>query len=182
MRMLLVKELEDHTLLLLQTTSFSQTTHLLLQFVRQHVCSLWLVPNVQTQSSLLEATGKHILFSGAGPHLSSVVCRLSSVVFLHRLLSFITNTSNSQGAAVMHGTIKRLSSDIQNQIKGVVLYGDTRNQQDNEQIPNFPRDKVRIFCAFGDLVCFGTLTVTAAHLSYSVNVPSAVSFLASKIG
>ena len=72
----------------------------------------------------------------------------------------------SQGAAVMVASIRRLSSTIQNQIAGVVLYGNTRNAQENGKIPNFPNDKVETICALTDGVCYGTLTVTAGHLSY----------------
>ena len=63
----------------------------------------------------------------------------------------------------------------------MVLYGDTQNRQDNGQIPNFPRDKVKIICNTGDLVCQGTLTVLPPHLAYQSRVGEAVSFLVSKI-
>ncbi|GAB1727453.1 hypothetical protein NU195Hw_g5942t1 [Hortaea werneckii] len=88
----------------------------------------------------------------------------------------------SQGAAVMVASIRRLSSTIQNQIAGVVLYGNTRNAQENGKIPNFPNDKVETICALTDGVCYGTLTVTAGHLSYGDDVDDAVDFLSDRIG
>jgi len=88
----------------------------------------------------------------------------------------------SQGAAVMVASIRRLSSTIQNQIAGVVLYGNTRNAQENGNIPNFPNEKVETICALTDGVCYGTLTVTAGHLSYGDDVDDAVDFLSDRIG
>ncbi|KAI6796099.1 hypothetical protein KC332_g15292 [Hortaea werneckii] len=87
-----------------------------------------------------------------------------------------------QGAAVMVASIRRLSSTIQNQIAGVVLYGNTRNAQENGNIPNFPNNKVETICALTDGVCYGTLTVTAGHLSYGDDVDDAVDFLSDRIG
>ncbi|KAI7286184.1 hypothetical protein KC345_g1320 [Hortaea werneckii] len=87
-----------------------------------------------------------------------------------------------QGAAVMVASIRRLSSTIQNQLAGVVLYGNTRNAQENGNIPNFPNDKVETICALTDGVCYGTLTVTAGHLSYGDDVDDAVDFLSDRIG
>lgn len=88
----------------------------------------------------------------------------------------------SQGSAVMDNAIQGLPADTQSKIKGVVLFGYTRNAQDNAQIPGYPQAQTKIFCAAGDLVCDNTLTITAAHLSYAANADEASTFLASMAG
>jgi cutinase len=72
----------------------------------------------------------------------------------------------SQGTAVMSNAISELSSSIQNQIKGVVLFGYTKNTQNLGRIPNFPRDKTEIYCNVSDAVCWGTLFLAPAHFLY----------------
>ncbi|KAG6361933.1 hypothetical protein INS49_010162 [Diaporthe citri] len=89
----------------------------------------------------------------------------------------------SQGTAVMASSISELGSTIQNQIKGVVLFGYTKNLQNSGRIPNFPTSKTEVYCAATDAVCFGTLVILPGHFSYqteaAVNAPR---FLAAQIG
>jgi cutinase len=64
-----------------------------------------------------------------------------------------------------------------------VLFGYTKNLQNLGGVPNYPRDRLEVFCAVGDLVCSGTLTITVAHLSYGDEAErEAPAFLISKIG
>ncbi|KAI4693109.1 uncharacterized protein J4E88_001480 [Alternaria novae-zelandiae] len=73
----------------------------------------------------------------------------------------------SQGTAVIAGAIPKLSTTIRDQVKGVVLFGYTRNLQNRGGISDYPSEDLEVYCATGDLVCVGTLTITAAHFSYS---------------
>ncbi|KAK4164625.1 cutinase-domain-containing protein [Cladorrhinum sp. PSN259] len=72
----------------------------------------------------------------------------------------------SQGAALAAASIRDSSAAIREQIKGVVLFGYTKNLQNLGRIPNYPRERTEVYCAVGDLVCTGSLVVTAAHLTY----------------
>lgn len=81
----------------------------------------------------------------------------------------------------MHGAIPELSDDVKSRIDGVVLFGDTRNKQDEGRIPEFPPEKIKIYCAEGDLVCEGTLIVAPPHFSYMGEVDDAVKFLEEKL-
>jgi cutinase len=95
--------------------------------------------------------------------------------------SVIVAGGYSQGAAVNHRAIESLPASVQEQIAGVVLYGDTQKQQDNDQIPNFPKEKVSIICQTGDAVCRGTLAVLPAHLTYGARADEGVEFLTTQI-
>jgi cutinase len=87
----------------------------------------------------------------------------------------------SQGAAVCHRAIEELPAATKDRIAGVVLYGDTQKQQDNNQIPGFDPAKTKIICAPGDLVCVGTLTILPAHLSYGADADEGAAFLNQQI-
>ena len=87
----------------------------------------------------------------------------------------------SQGAAVMVNAVSKLDPSVQERVAGVVLYGNTRNKQENGKIPNFPPEKAKTYCNASDGVCGGALLVTAGHLTYTRDVKEAVSYLQTQI-
>ncbi|KAG9250988.1 cutinase-domain-containing protein [Emericellopsis atlantica] len=81
--------------------------------------------------------------------------------------SAVVTGGYSQGTAVVAGSVSTLDAAVQEQVKGAVLFGYTKNRQNNEQIPNYPTDRTEIFCNPGDLVCEGSLIVAAPHFAYT---------------
>ena len=95
--------------------------------------------------------------------------------------SIIVAGGYSQGAAVNHRAIEELDASVKDKIAGVVLYGDTQKQQDKDQIPNFPANKVKIICQVGDAVCRGQLLVLPAHLTYGSRADEGIDFLVQQV-
>jgi Cutinase len=84
----------------------------------------------------------------------------------------------------MHTALQQLSPEIKSKLVAGVLFGDTLNQRNRHQIPGFPADRVKEFCADGDGICEQAFRgITAAHLSYSTNSMDrqAVDFLVAKL-
>jgi cutinase len=95
--------------------------------------------------------------------------------------TIIVAAGYSQGAAVMVNAVSKLDSSVQERVAGVVLYGNTRNRQENGKIPNFPPEKAKTYCNASDGVCGGALLVTAGHLTYTRDVKDAVEYLQGQI-
>jgi len=94
-----------------------------------------------------------------------------------------SNTCRSQGSAVMLNAIESMTAEQKARIAGVVLFGYTKNKQENGEILGFPADKLKVFCRPDDGVCGGALVVTAGHLGYSSDgsIGQAVDFLSEKV-
>jgi cutinase len=89
----------------------------------------------------------------------------------------------SQGTAVMSNSVSELSATIRDQIKGVVLFGYTKNLQNSGKIPNFPAEKTEVYCNVSDAVCYGTLFIAPARFLYTTDsTVAAPRWLAGKIG
>ncbi|SPJ87035.1 probable cutinase 1 precursor [Fusarium torulosum] len=72
----------------------------------------------------------------------------------------------SQGAALAAAATTDVDDAIREKIAGVVLFGYTKNLQNQGKIPSYPEDRTKVFCNAGDLVCTGTLIVAGPHLLY----------------
>jgi cutinase len=83
----------------------------------------------------------------------------------------------------MMNAVSKLPEDLKSKVLGVVLFGYTKNGQQKGGIPNYPKEKVKVFCSASDGVCGGQLAVTAGHFSYmgDGSGPKAVEFLMSVI-
>jgi cutinase len=75
----------------------------------------------------------------------------------------------SQGTAVMSNAISELGAGVREQVKGVVLFGYTKNLQNVGRIPNYPRDRTEVYCNVSDAVCWGTLFIAPAHFLYTTD-------------
>jgi len=88
----------------------------------------------------------------------------------------------SQGAALTAAAIRDSNATIREQIKGVVLFGYTKNQQNNGGVPNYPQSRVQVYCESGDLVCTGSLIVLPPHMTYADEAAGvAPAFLISRV-
>ena len=115
---------------------------------------------------------------------ASIAIAVSTFQRAARACNVIVAGGYSQGAAVMHNAVggRSLDSSIKSKIAGVALFGDTRNLQDGGHIPNFPKERSRVWCNLSDGVCGGALLVNAGHLSYGPGTTSeAATWLAGRI-
>lgn len=89
----------------------------------------------------------------------------------------------SQGTAVMSNAVSELGAAVREQVKGVVLFGYTKNLQNGGRIPDYPRDRTEVYCNVSDAVCWGTLFIAPAHFLYTTDSSiAAPRFLKGRIG
>lgn len=73
----------------------------------------------------------------------------------------------------MAAAVSGLSAAVKDQVRGVVLFGYTKNLQNRGAIPDFPADRTNIFCNVSDAVCWGTLYIGGAHFAYGADAAGA---------
>jgi hypothetical protein len=69
----------------------------------------------------------------------------------------------SQGAAVMHSAVATLPDEVKKATIGGVLFGSTKNKQEDAKIRDYPKNQVMSFCVEDDGVCWGRLEVTGGE-------------------
>jgi cutinase len=145
-----------------------------------------LLPKGTSDAAIGEATKMFNLVAEKCPNAAIVaggyryVSTTQTVTAIHNLE--LTFGCRSQGTAVIAAAIPELEAAIQAQIKGMVLFGYTKNQQNSGGINGFPSEKVKVFCNEGDEVCEGTLNVRPPHFLYLTDASGpAPEFLAARI-
>ncbi|KAG5931664.1 hypothetical protein E4U60_005915 [Claviceps pazoutovae] len=120
--------------------------------------------------------------AGSSPAAIAEMDRLFTLAHTKCPTSSILAGGYSQGAALAAAAVSNASPEIRNQIVATVLFGYTKNLQNGGKIPNYPADRVKVFCNPGDMVCTGSLVITPAHLNYLPQAGGAApQFLESKV-
>ncbi|KAH8828602.1 cutinase [Flagelloscypha sp. PMI_526] len=84
----------------------------------------------------------------------------------------------SQGAQLVHNSVKIMSTATASSVAAVVMFGDPYN---GDALGKGLDSKSKTYCNFGDNICDGGALVLPAHLTYGVNIPGAASFIAGKV-
>ena len=63
----------------------------------------------------------------------------------------------------MHSAVGALPDDVKKATIAGVLFGSTKNKQDEGAIRNYPKDQVVSYCVEDDGVCWGRLDVTGGE-------------------
>ncbi|KAM7210573.1 family 5 putative carbohydrate esterase [Rhypophila decipiens] len=115
------------------------------------------------KAALLDNLAAEGTTTAAINEMKSLLTRANSLCPKAKILA----AGYSQGAALVGAAIRDSSAAIREQVKGVVLFGWTKNKQNGGRIPGYPVDRLLVYCESGDLVCEGTLIVLPNHLSYN---------------
>ena len=84
----------------------------------------------------------------------------------------------SQGAQLVHNAAVRTSAANAARVAAVVVFGDPKRGQ---SLGSIATSKTLTICHSGDNICEGGATITAAHLNYQQDAPTAGAFVAGKV-
>lgn len=84
----------------------------------------------------------------------------------------------SQGAQLVHNAAVRTSAANAARVAAVVVFGDPKRGQSFGSIAS---SKTLTICHSGDNICEGGTSITAAHLNYQNDAPTAGAFVAGKV-
>ncbi|KAF5323812.1 hypothetical protein D9619_012986 [Psilocybe cf. subviscida] len=90
----------------------------------------------------------------------------------------IVMSGYSQGGQLVHLAATKLSSQIQQRVKAVVIFGDPDN---GRPLPGSLNAVEKTFCHVGDDICLGGDLILTPHLTYGVDTPAAAAFIVGKL-
>ncbi|CAG8961800.1 hypothetical protein HYFRA_00013976 [Hymenoscyphus fraxineus] len=81
----------------------------------------------------------------------------------------------SQGGQLVHNAATMLTPAEQQQVAGVVIFGDPNN---GKPVGSIPASKTKVICHNGDNICEGGSQIKQAHLTYRNDAGTAAQFVA----
>ena len=69
----------------------------------------------------------------------------------------------------MHSAVASLPDDVKKATVAGVLFGSTKNKQEESKIRNYPKEQVVSYCVEDDGVCWGKLSVTMGKFETKIS-------------
>ncbi|CZT48598.1 related to cutinase precursor [Rhynchosporium secalis] len=93
--------------------------------------------------------------------------------------SSVSMSGYSQGSQLVHNAAALMPPAVAAKMSSAVLFGDPMN---GKPVAGVSKAKTKVICHTGDLICAGTSTILAPHLTYGRDAPDAAAFAVGAAG